>query len=77
MAIMVEHTRVREESIMSRKFIEVHTKTPRRIYDELYEEISDHWLEKARRLQTRRWRALKHELRGKRNGHHVGRAYST
>jgi len=30
-------------------------------FDELYEDISDHWLEKARRLQARRWRKIKHQ----------------
>lgn len=30
-------------------------------FDELYEDISDHWMEKARRLQARRWRKIKHQ----------------
>ncbi len=30
-------------------------------FDELYEDISDQWLEKARRLQARRWRKIKHQ----------------
>ena len=30
-------------------------------FDELYEDISDNWLEKARRLQARRWRKIKHQ----------------
>jgi hypothetical protein len=32
-------------------------------FDNLYEEISDHWQERAKRLQARRWQALKHEMR--------------
>lgn len=31
-------------------------------FDDLYEEISDHWEEKARRLQQRRWRQLSRRL---------------
>jgi hypothetical protein len=30
-------------------------------FDELYEDISDQWLEKSRRLQARRWRKIKHQ----------------
>jgi hypothetical protein len=30
-------------------------------FDELYEDISDQWMEKARRLQARRWRKIKHQ----------------
>ena len=30
-------------------------------FDDLYEDISDHWLEKSRRLQARRWRKIKHQ----------------
>lgn len=30
-------------------------------FDDLYQEISDHWQEKARRLQARRWRMIKHQ----------------
>ena len=30
-------------------------------FDELYEDISEHWLEKSRRLQARRWRKIKHQ----------------
>jgi hypothetical protein len=30
-------------------------------FDELYEDISGNWLEKARRLQARRWRKIKHQ----------------
>lgn len=30
-------------------------------FDELYEDISDHWMEKSRRLQARRWRKIKHQ----------------
>lgn len=30
-------------------------------FDYLYEDISDHWLEKARKLQARRWRKIKHQ----------------
>jgi hypothetical protein len=30
-------------------------------FDELYEDISSHWLEKSRRLQARRWRKIKHQ----------------
>ncbi|HZP55356.1 MAG TPA: hypothetical protein VFB03_01130 [Candidatus Saccharimonadales bacterium] len=30
-------------------------------FDDLYEEISENWLEKSRRLQARRWRKLKHQ----------------
>lgn len=30
-------------------------------FDDLYEDISDNWLEKARRLQARRWRKIKHQ----------------
>jgi hypothetical protein len=31
-------------------------------FDDLYEDISDHWLEKSRRLQARRWRKIKHQI---------------
>jgi hypothetical protein len=31
-------------------------------FDDLYEEISDHWLDRARKLQARRWRRLKNQL---------------
>ncbi len=31
-------------------------------FDDLYEDISDNWLEKSRRLQARRWRKIKHQL---------------
>ena len=30
-------------------------------FDELYEDISDNWLGKARRLQARRGRKIKHQ----------------
>ncbi len=30
-------------------------------FDDLYEDISDHWREKARRLQARRWRKIKNQ----------------
>ncbi len=30
-------------------------------FDDLYEDISEGWLEKARRLQARRWRKIKHQ----------------
>ena len=30
-------------------------------FDELYGDISEHWLEKSRRLQARRWRKIKHQ----------------
>ena len=40
-------------------------KTPTKVgnlsFDDLYQEISDHWEDKARRLQARRWRMLKHQ----------------
>lgn len=29
-------------------------------FDELYDDISDHWQDKAKRLQARRWRKLKY-----------------
>lgn len=32
-------------------------------FDYLYEEISNDWPEKARRLQIRRWRILKQSMR--------------
>ena len=31
-------------------------------FDDLFEEISDRWQEKAKRLQIRRWRKIKHQL---------------
>lgn len=31
-------------------------------FDELYDSINDHWEEKSRRLQARRWRKIKHQL---------------
>jgi hypothetical protein len=33
-------------------------------FDDLYYEISRDWQHKAEALQTRRWRALKHEIKG-------------
>ncbi|HSX17962.1 MAG TPA: hypothetical protein VLE51_01240 [Candidatus Saccharimonadales bacterium] len=30
-------------------------------FDELYEEFSNGWMEKSRRLQARRWRKIKHQ----------------
>lgn len=31
-------------------------------FDDLYDNINDHWEEKSRRLQARRWRKIKHQL---------------
>lgn len=31
-------------------------------FDDLYEDISENWIEKSRRLQARRWRKIKHQL---------------
>ncbi|HEX7633172.1 MAG TPA: hypothetical protein VF401_02490 [Candidatus Saccharimonadales bacterium] len=33
-------------------------------FDDMYYELSHDWQRKARALQTRRWRALKREMRG-------------
>lgn len=33
-------------------------------FDYLYEQISNDWPEKARRLQIRRWRAIKRSTKG-------------
>lgn len=33
-------------------------------FDNLYDEISHDWQGKARKLQARRWRALKHSVKG-------------
>lgn len=30
-------------------------------FDDLYEEVSDRWQEKAKRLQARRWRKIRHQ----------------
>jgi len=30
-------------------------------FEDLYNEISDHWEDKARRLQARRWRKIRHQ----------------
>ncbi len=30
-------------------------------FEDLYEELSDNWQEKSRRLQARRWRKIKHQ----------------
>ena len=30
-------------------------------FDDFYEDVSDHWLEKSRRLQARRWRRIRHQ----------------
>lgn len=32
-------------------------------FGSLYSEISDHWQEKARQLQQRRWRKLRNEIK--------------
>ena len=31
-------------------------------FDDLYQDISDHWEERSRRLQARRWRKIKQQL---------------
>jgi len=31
-------------------------------FDDLYQDISDQWEERSRRLQARRWRKIKHQL---------------
>ena len=31
-------------------------------FDDLYQDISDNWQDRARRLQVRRWRKIKHQL---------------
>ena len=31
-------------------------------FEDLYDDISDHWQDKARRLQARRWHAIRHEM---------------
>ena len=31
-------------------------------FDDLYQDISDHWQERSRKLQARRWRKIKHQL---------------
>ena len=33
-------------------------------FDDLYDEISSDWQHKAETLQVRRWRKLRHEIRG-------------
>lgn len=33
-------------------------------FDDLYLEISDHWQDKSKRLQQRRWKMLKKEISG-------------
>jgi len=33
-------------------------------FDDLYDEISHDWQLRARRLQARRWRTLKHSIKG-------------
>jgi hypothetical protein len=44
-------------------------------FDELYDEISNNWQERARKLRIRRWRALKHEVSG--HGRtYTGKSYS-
>ncbi len=30
-------------------------------FEDLYENISDHWQQKAKRLQSRRWRKIRHQ----------------
>lgn len=40
------------------------TKWSELTFEELYDQISDDWQYKARRLQIRRWRALKQSLKG-------------
>jgi len=42
----------------------VPTKEASTAFDDLYYEISRDWQHKAEALQTRRWRALKHEIKG-------------
>ena len=46
-------------SILSRP-----TKNSDLTFEELYDEISRDWPRKAEALQVRRWRALKHEIKG-------------
>lgn len=41
-----------------------HTHIGEMTFDDLYDEISSDWEEKARKLQVRRWRALNREARG-------------
>lgn len=41
------------------------TVSRRASWDDMYEEMAGDWHEKARRLQARRWRALKREMRGR------------
>ena len=31
-------------------------------FDDFYQDINDHWVERSRRLQARRWRKIKHQL---------------
>ncbi len=38
-------------------------------FEDLLEEIGDDWQSKARKLQTRRWRALKRSAKGGYNDH--------
>jgi len=40
------------------------TKVNELTFDDLYEEISKNWQDKAERLQARRWHRLKHEIKG-------------
>lgn len=40
------------------------TKINELIFEYLYDEISHDWQSKARRLQARRWRLLKHDIKG-------------
>lgn len=62
---MLTAAKVNREVVMKK----VHPiKAPARLsdadFDELYEEISNNWQERARKLRIRRWRALKHEISG-------------
>lgn len=40
------------------------TRTSDLSFDELHEEFSQDWPDKARKLQIRRWRALKRDMKG-------------
>lgn len=67
---VVLHTKTRtgslkQERVMKRNRLHFRpTKNSDLTFEDLYDEISHDWEQKAEALQTRRWRALKREMRG-------------
>ncbi len=53
---------IKTKNHSERNYIDRSLRTHNQNFEDLMDTISDHWETKAQRLQTRRWRKIRHQL---------------